>query len=118
MPGSASYSAQMATGSGPDPAVAMNAVGRSHTPFSTVMPPSLSAAATHSLDFSSSKHSSGLACTRWLRATSVSAAPSTSSLAAGFAPIPTGLLLDDDDDIPGADRVARLYPDLGHLARL
>ena len=46
-PGSASYSAQIAMVSGPEPAaVATNAVGMSHTPASIVNGP-LSASATH-----------------------------------------------------------------------
>src|SRR5437660_62910 len=69
MPGRQSYSAHRARWSGPEPARATNAVGRSQTPRSTVKRAASSASA-HQVDArSSSKASSGWAWMRWLSAT-------------------------------------------------
>ena len=66
-PGRQSYSAQIATWSGPEPARAMNAVGMSQTPASTLKPASASISHSHEDARRSSKPSSGLAWMRWLR---------------------------------------------------
>src|SRR5581483_2742567 len=116
-PGRASYSAQMATVSGPLPEVATNAVGSSQAPSSTVKPASARGSATQRDDCTSSHLISGLSCRRWLRSTREPATPSTTSWAAGFASMPA-VLLDDGHHVARTDRVARLDLDLGHRARL
>src|SRR5829696_7398490 len=89
-PGRASYSAHTTTCSGPDPARAANAVGRSPTPRSTSSPPPSSSSHSHAQARSSSNPSSGLAWIRWLRATSSSRACSTRSRAASLASATSG----------------------------
>src|SRR3954464_11558717 len=123
MPGSASYSAQMPMVSGPDPAVATKAVGRSQTPASTENPPPASASAAQCDERSSSKASSGWPCTAWESSTSAPSAFRTSSCAAAFASMVETLvplrathaslvgdergtcLVDHCDDVAGADGV-------------
>src|SRR5512132_3579747 len=83
--GRASYSAHTTTCSGPDPARAANAVGRSPTPRSTWSPAPSSSSHSQALACSSSNPSSGLAWMRWLRSTSSSLACSTRSRAASLA---------------------------------
>src|SRR5215204_4101160 len=83
-PGRASYSAHTTMCSGPDPARAANAVGRSPTPRSTSSPPPSSSSHSQAQARSSSNPSSGLAWIPWLRATSSSPARSTRSRAASL----------------------------------
>src|SRR5512132_2407221 len=90
--GRASYSAQTTTCSGPDPARAANAVGRSPTPRSTSSPAPSSSSHSQAQACSSSNPSSGLAWMRWLRATSSSLACSTRSRAASLASATSVLL--------------------------
>ena len=75
--GSASYSAQMPTCSGPVPVLAMNAVGSPQAFVSTSKPASASSAPTQAAAHSSAHATSGWACSRWLRAVSRSRAPVT-----------------------------------------
>src|ERR687897_2524214 len=83
--GRASYSAHTTTCSGPDPARAANAVGRSPTPRSTSSPAPSSSSHSQAQACSSSNPSSGLAWMRWLSATSSSLAWVTRSRAASLA---------------------------------
>src|SRR5215212_2704768 len=94
-PGRASYSPHTTTCSGPDPARAANAVGRSPTPRSTSSPPPSSSSHSQAQACSSSNPSSGLAWIRWLRATSSSRACSTRSRAASLASATSGAPLLD-----------------------
>src|SRR5438067_1674030 len=114
MAGSASYSAQMASVSGPLPAVATNAVGRSATPDSTAKPAPASASEAHADDRSSSKHSSGWACTVWDSSISASPALRTSSCATAFASM---LSVNHRHDVAGTHRVPGLHLDLLDRAR-
>src|SRR5581483_7606122 len=84
MPGRQSYSAQIAIVSGPEPAVATNAVGRSQTPGSTRKPAASSDSASHDAACSSSNPSSGCAWMRWLSATRSSRARSKRSRTPAF----------------------------------
>src|SRR5215831_18893308 len=82
--GSASYSAQMATCRGPEPARATNAVGRSQTPRSTRKPPASRTSAIQPTACSSSKASSGRPWIRRLRARSSVSAAARRSRAPSF----------------------------------
>src|SRR5215216_2120198 len=94
--GRASYSAQTTTCSGPDPALAANAVGRPPTPRSTWSPAPSSSSHSQAQACSSSNPSSGLAWMRWLSATSSSLACSTRSRAASLASATSGPPLLDE----------------------
>src|SRR5690349_23656368 len=85
--GRQSYSAHTATCSGPEPARARNAVGRSQMPRSTRKPPASSSSPIHAAARSSSKPSSGVPWMRCESPTSASRAPSMRSRAAAFASI-------------------------------
>src|SRR3954453_8143760 len=119
MAGRASYSAHMPIVSGPEPAVATNAVGRSPTPPSTENPPPVRASAAHADERSSSNPSSGWACTVWESSTRPAPARPTSAWAAALGSMPQTLppeLLDLDDDVTGADDVAGVDLDGLHCA--
>src|ERR671910_572511 len=88
--GRASYSAHTTTCSGPEPARAANAVGRSPTPRSTSSPAPSSSSHSQAQACSSSNPSSGLAWMRRLRATSSSLACSTRSRAASLMSATSG----------------------------
>src|ERR671931_394342 len=92
-PGSASYSAQTTTRSGPWPVRAANAVGSPPTPRSTRSPAPSSASHSQAQARSSWKPSSGWAWMRWLSATSRSPAPSTRARVACFASLAIGCTL-------------------------
>src|SRR5918992_135095 len=86
MPGRASYSAQTTTWSGPDPARAWKAVGRSQMPDSTAKPYRVRASPSQALARSSSHLISGWAWMRWLSSTSSLSTRSNAARAAALAP--------------------------------
>src|SRR5207245_1406027 len=112
MAGRASYSAQMPIVSGPEPAEATKAVGRSPTPPSTVNPPDASASAAQADDRSSSNANSGWAWMVCDSPTRASPTRPTSCWAAALA------LLNLYHHVPGSDRVARCHLDGLHRAGL
>ena len=90
MPGRQSYSAQIAMQSGPEPASATNAVGRSQTPRATLNPAASRVSASQVEARSSSNPNSGCAWIRWLSATRSSRTVARRSRAPAFASIDQG----------------------------
>src|SRR3954453_3651793 len=108
MAGRASYSAHMPIVSGPEPAVATNAVGRSPTPPSTENPPPVRASAAHADERSSSNPSSGWACTVWESSTKPAPARPTSAWAAALGSMPPNATPPRSSEISYPPRVRNL----------